>query len=79
MVEQIRRRVVLSLRGRRVPAFLYGAAHALDVGGALARNRGRFGCGIEGDARALRGDWERALNTGLDTLSHPVHSTDGKV
>ncbi len=41
-------------------AFLWGAAHLLDLGGTLARDRGRFGMGRRGDTLALRHDWERA-------------------
>ncbi len=47
----------------RVSAFFYGMAHALDLGGTLARNGGRFAGGFESDARALRGDWERAFRS----------------
>ena len=41
-------------------AFLWGAAHVLDMGGTLARNRGRFGMGSRGDVLALRHDFARA-------------------
>lgn len=47
----------------RLSAFFYGMAHALDLGGTLARDRGRFAGGFESDARALRGDWERAFQS----------------
>ncbi|HEX8695597.1 MAG TPA: hypothetical protein VF746_24500 [Longimicrobium sp.] len=45
----------------RLSALLYGFAHVLDFGGAFARDRGRFSGGFAADARAIRGDWERAL------------------
>lgn len=48
--------------GRHASALFYGVAHALDLGGALARNRGRFGQGLHGDARALNHDWRAALS-----------------
>ena len=48
-------------RSRRASAFFYGVAHALDLGGLLARNRGRFGAGLRGDAIALNHDWRVAL------------------
>lgn len=47
----------------RLSALFYGMAHALDLGGTLARDRGRFAGGFASDARALRGDWERALRS----------------
>lgn len=50
----------LNPRGPGLSAFLWGAAHVLDMGGTLARDRGRFGRGPAGDLLALRGDWERA-------------------
>jgi len=48
--------------GRGISALLYGVAHVLDLGGALAANRGRFGQGLRGDARALNHDWRAALS-----------------
>lgn len=45
----------------RLSALLYGFAHALDFSGTFARERGRFSGGFAADARAIRGDWERAL------------------
>lgn len=50
----------LRLRGPGASAFLWGAAHVLDLGGTLAHDRGRFGQGPAGDRLALRQDWERA-------------------
>ena len=47
----------------RLTAFFYGMAHALDLGGTLARSRGRFAGGFASDARALQGDWERAFRS----------------
>lgn len=47
----------------RLSAFFYGMAHALDLSGSLARNRGRFADGFASDARALRGDWQRAFRS----------------
>ena len=43
-----------------VRSLLWGAAHALDLGGALLAEKdwGSF----EADARALRGDWQVALH-----------------
>lgn len=49
-------------RGRAFSAFLFGMAHAFDLGGTLARNRGRFARGPAGDAEALRQDWIRAAS-----------------
>ena len=43
-------------------AFLRGMAHALDLGGVLAADRGRFAGGFEADAAALRSDWQRVMN-----------------
>lgn len=40
-------------------SLFWGAGHALDIGGGLLKNV-RFG-GPEQDARALAGDWRRAL------------------
>jgi len=47
----------------RLSGFFYGMAHALDLSGSLARDRGRFAGGFASDARALRGDWERAFRS----------------
>ena len=44
----------------RVSALLWGAAHVLDLGGTLVRDRGRFGMGPRGDVLALRHDVARA-------------------
>jgi hypothetical protein len=52
----------LHLQRPGLQAFLWGAAHLLDMGGTLARDRGRFGMGPRGDRLALRHDWERAAN-----------------
>ena len=43
-------------------AILFGAAHAFDMGGTLAHERGRFARGPAGDLLALQNDWERAAN-----------------
>ena len=49
------------LSGRdAVRSFLWGAAHALDIGGVLLSEK-NWG-GLEADARALRGDWMVALH-----------------
>jgi hypothetical protein len=42
-------------------ALIYGFAHLLDFRGTLARSRGRFSEGLEGDAKAVRGDWRAAI------------------
>ena len=47
---------------RKAAAFLYGAAHAMDMSCALLRHRGRFGDGFQGDARALHQDWQNAVD-----------------
>lgn len=52
----------LHLQSPGISAFLWGAAHLLDMGGTLARDRGRFGMGPRGDALALRHDWARATD-----------------
>jgi hypothetical protein len=43
-----------------VRSFLWGAAHALDIGGVLL-SENNWG-GLEADAQALRGDWMVALH-----------------
>ena len=48
--------------GRGFSAFLFGAAHILDMGGTLARYRGRFAQGPRGDLLALQQDWARATH-----------------
>lgn len=48
--------------GRGFSAILFGMAHAFDLGGTLARQRGRFARGLAGDAEALRQDWVRAAS-----------------
>ena len=49
------------LSGRdAVRSFLWGAAHALDIGGVLFSEK-NWG-GLEADAEAIRGDWQVALN-----------------
>jgi hypothetical protein len=55
----------LNPAGRGLSAFLFGAAHVLDMGGTLARYRGRFGQGPRGDLLALQGDWARATDAAL--------------
>lgn len=57
----------LANRSRNRSAVLYGVAHALDLGGSLVRQRGRFAQGATGDALALRGDWDRALTQQMPT------------
>jgi hypothetical protein len=52
----------LRASGDALSAILYGAAHAFDMGGTLAHERGRFGMGPQGDVLALRHDWARAAN-----------------
>lgn len=49
--------------GRGFAAFLFGAAHVLDLGATLARTRGRFALGPRGDVQALQHDWSRATDT----------------
>lgn len=44
---------------RDVRAFLWGAAHALDLGGALLAEKS-WG-GVEEDAQALAGDWRMSI------------------
>lgn len=48
------------LGGDGLRSFLWGAAHALDLGGVLLDEQD-WG-GLEADARAIRGDWQVALN-----------------
>lgn len=48
--------------GRGFSAFVFGMAHAFDLGGTLAHRRGRFARGPAGDAEALRQDWVRAAS-----------------
>jgi hypothetical protein len=50
-----------------VGSLLWGAAHALDLGGVLLADKDWSG-GFEADARALRGDWAVAL-----------HNADGRL
>lgn len=61
---------------RNTSAFVYGVAHALDLGGRLGRERGRFAYGPAGDAAALRGDWERAVQEATPPPDEP--KKDGK-
>jgi hypothetical protein len=70
-------RVRLRPRNRRAAAFLYGAAHAMDMSGALLRNRGRFDAGFGGDARALHQDWQNAIDHEVPA-AEVVSSDDGK-
>ena len=46
--------------GDGVRSFLWGAAHALDIGGVLLAEKD-WG-GLEADAEAIRGDWMVALH-----------------
>jgi hypothetical protein len=48
------------LSGEGLRSFLWGAAHALDLGGVLLDEQD-WG-GPEADAEAIRGDWRVALN-----------------
>jgi hypothetical protein len=48
------------LSGQGVRSFLWGAAHALDLGGVLLQEKD-WG-GLESDAQALRGDWQVAVH-----------------
>jgi hypothetical protein len=48
------------LSGDGLRSFLWGAAHALDLGGVLLDEQD-WG-GLESDAEAIRGDWQVALN-----------------
>jgi hypothetical protein len=63
---------IFRLSGRQAfSALLYGMAHAFDLGGTLARSRGRFASGPQADAEALRQDWLRAANAvGRDGRAH---------
>jgi hypothetical protein len=45
---------------------LWGAAHALDIGGVLLEEQ-EWG-GLEADAEALRGDWLVALNFAEESI-----------
>jgi Fe-S cluster assembly ATPase SufC len=47
-------------------SILWGAAHALDLGGVLLAEKD-WG-GLEADAKALRGDWLVALNHAEESL-----------
>lgn len=47
-------------------SLLWGAAHALDIGGVLLAEKD-WG-GFEADARALRGDWAAALHNAERSL-----------
>jgi hypothetical protein len=58
----------------RLCALLYGFAHALDFGGAFARDRGRFSGGFAADAGAIRGDWERALGDAAGLVDEQASS-----
>ena len=52
---------------RDVEAFLWGAAHALDLGAALVAEK-EWG-GFDADAQALAGDWQvsiRRVNEEID-------------
>ncbi|HEX6371956.1 MAG TPA: hypothetical protein VF006_23735 [Longimicrobium sp.] len=49
-----------------VRSFLWGAAHALDLGGVLLDEKD-WG-GFEADARALRGDWLVALHLAEESI-----------
>jgi hypothetical protein len=52
----------VALSGRdAVRSFLWGAAHALDIGGVLLAEK-NWG-GLEADAEAIRGDWLVALHS----------------
>jgi hypothetical protein len=53
------------VRGAR--SLLWGAAHALDLGGVLLAEKSWDG--FEADAQALRGDWMVALH-GADRVLH---------
>lgn len=44
-----------------VKAFLWGAAHALDVGAGLVAEK--EWSGLEADAQALAGDWQVSIRT----------------
>lgn len=57
---------VLDSGGDAVRSFLWGAAHALDLGGVLMADKD-WG-GLEADAQALRGDWAVALNFADEVL-----------
>ena len=48
------------LGGDGLRSFLWGAAHALDLGGVLLDEQD-WG-GLEADAEAIRGDWQVAIN-----------------
>ena len=58
-----------------VRSLLWGAAHALDLGGVLLADK-EWG-GFEADARALRGDWMVALH-GADEVLHASQTGQGQ-
>jgi hypothetical protein len=62
-------------RERRGRGFLWGAAHALDLGGVLLAEK-EWG-GFEADAEALRGDWMVALH-GADRILHASATSEAK-
>ncbi|HEU0299681.1 MAG TPA: hypothetical protein VFR37_09510 [Longimicrobium sp.] len=61
-------------RGRgRAHDLLWGAAHALDLGGVLLAQK-EWG-GLEADAEALRGDWMVAIH-GADRILHASETSE---
>lgn len=56
-------------------SLLWGAAHALDLGGVLLAYQ-EWG-GPEADAQALRGDWMVALH-GADRILHASEADEGE-
>lgn len=63
---------------RNVSAFLYGVGHAMDLGGILARNRGRFSGGFAADRAALQGDWKTALASARNSAAGQAAPDDGE-
>ena len=59
--------------GRGISAFLFGMAHAVDLGGTLAHQRGRFARGPAGDLEALRQDWSRAASAAGVIPRQPIN------
>ncbi|HEX2080556.1 MAG TPA: hypothetical protein VHG08_22825 [Longimicrobium sp.] len=59
-------------RGR---GLLWGAAHALDLGGVLLAEK--EWAGFEADAEALRGDWMVALH-GADRVLHASETSEAE-
>jgi hypothetical protein len=75
-LSQVVRRRTQAGRGDDTKAFLWGAAHALDLGGFLLAEDD-FG-GMEQDAEALRGDWSFAISAADDEAAHVREEAEAK-